>query len=377
MKIVQIIDSLRAGGKERQAVELLKGLINTPEISCDLIVMSNKIHYSYVLSGKVRCHIILRKLKKDPTIFFKLNKLMSRLKPDIIHSWSSMCSIYSLPIAKFNGIIFINGFLRDAPPSFGFRDKEWLRGLVTFPLSDAIVANSKTGLQKYKCNNSRSHCIYNGFDFERLNNMDDRQLIKQNLNIYTQFVVGMVATFSVKKDYHTFINAAVMVLEKRNDVTFITIGNGVNFEICKKSIPQKHIKRFLFLGSINKIEEVINIFNIGVLCTNASVHGEGISNSIMEYMALGKPVVATKCGGNDEIVREYETGFLIENGDAIELARRIEMLLDNEALSKNMGKHGKEIIKKYFTIDRMTMGYISLYSKLIQKSDNYSNKYEN
>jgi glycosyltransferase involved in cell wall biosynthesis len=81
------------------------------------------------------------------------------------------------------------------------------------------------------------------------------------------------------------------------DICFLLIGDGENIERCKylvKDLPTENIK---FLGRQNDAESIINIFDIGVLTTNIRIHREGISNSIIEYMAMGKPVIATQGGG--------------------------------------------------------------------------------
>ena len=106
MKILYIIDSLTAGGKERRLVELIKGLKDYPDIQCDLAIMSNDIHYRYVFCQDIRIHYLIRKWKKDPKIFLKLYRLCKEFNPDIIHSWGSMPSVYALPIAKILKVKF-------------------------------------------------------------------------------------------------------------------------------------------------------------------------------------------------------------------------------------------------------------------------------
>ena len=84
---------------------------------------------------------------------------------------------------------------------------------------------------------------------------------------------------------------------------------GENLKSFESMIPIEFKDKIIFTGKQKHVESIINIFDIGVLC---SCYGEGISNTIMEYMALGKPVIATDCGGNKEIVVHNVTGFLIE-----------------------------------------------------------------
>lgn len=364
MRIVHFIDTLRSGGKERQLVELLKGLVQYPNIETDVIIMSDNIHYSYIQDLGVNIHFLIRRTKKDPTIFFKLYRLLRRIKPDILHSWESMCSIYALPVVKLLKIKFVNGFLRNAPPGLSILNKVGLRARITFPFSDAIVANSQAGLAAYNAPSDKSYCVYNGFDFSRIENLEPVDKVKKKFGIKYDKVVGMVASFSENKDYVTFIEAAKDVIRQRDDVCFVTVGDGKNLEYCKSLVPEDMLDRILFLGRQKIVESIINVFDVGVLISNTKVHGEGISNSIMEYMALGKPVIANDCGGNRELVTE-ENGILIENMQKNSLCRSLLQLIDADALMILDPKNN--MIRNKFNLANMTHNYIDLYENITHK----------
>lgn len=360
MKIVHFIDSLRPGGKERQVVELLKGLLSK-DIECELVLMSNNIHYDSLSKFNIRIHYLIRRNKKDPIILFKLFNLCKEIRPDVIHSWDSMTSVYSVPIAKILNIKFVNGMIRDATPKFKFVDKAYIRSKLTFPFSDVIVSNSFAGIKAYNAPLNKRLFIHNGFDFSRLRNLKDREAIKAKFGICTEKIIGMVANFSNNKDYETYIAAAQMILKKRNDVTFLAIGHGDNLDKCKKLVRSQFKDKIKFLGKQQNVESIINVFDVGVLCS----HGEAISNSIMEYMALGKPVAATDGGGTKELVLHGETGFLIKSHNANDMGERIEQLLEDKDLAISMGNAGRERIKREFNLEKMTNLYIALYERVL------------
>ena len=174
----------------------------------------------------------------------------------------------------------------------------------------------------------------------------------------------MVASFSYRKDYPTFVYAAQSILSKKNDVTFICIGDGDLLEYCKLLVKPEYKKKIKFLGKQKDVESIINIFDVGVLATNSEVHGEGISNVIMEYMALGKPVVVTDCGGNRELVEDGKTGFIVKPKDPLEMAEKINFLLENRKLAAEFGLRGKERLKKYFNLETMGNNFLKLYKSL-------------
>jgi glycosyltransferase involved in cell wall biosynthesis len=174
----------------------------------------------------------------------------------------------------------------------------------------------------------------------------------------------MVASFSRFKDYDTYFEAAQRIVAQRDDVTFVAIGAGPRFEEYKAKFPEEQFPRIRLPGRRADVESIVNILSIGVLTSNTDTHGEGISNAIMEYMALGKPVVATDCGGNGELILEGETGYLIANRDTDALCNRLELLLGDAALARRLGEAGRRRIAETFGLERMTASYAALYRSL-------------
>jgi glycosyltransferase involved in cell wall biosynthesis len=275
-----------------------------------------------------------------------------------------MCSIYALPTAKSLKIKFINGFLRDVPPKFNFRNKNWLRAKLTFPLSDIIVSNTKSGLLAYKAPLAKGKCIYNGFDFHRIDKIKQNHDIKRKLEIKTKYTVGMVASFTENKDHLTFVKSALEILKKREDISFILVGDGHLSNYYYNLIKDKHETKFRFLGKIHNVEEIINACDIGILTTNVNIHGEGISNSLLEFMALRKPVIATRCSGNLELISNGINGYLADPFDPYEIADKILLLIDNKNLYNQIAGQAQYSVRNSFNIETMTSRYIKLYEQI-------------
>jgi len=360
MRILFFTDNLNAGGKERRLTELMKVLISRNEVKYDLILMNRDIHYTEIFDLNLKVHYILRKTKKDPFVFYKLYRICKDYKPDIIHCWDSMTAVYSAPVCKILKITFVNGMVTNSPQKQNILNKYWLRSKLTFPFSDIIVGNSLAGLKAYKAPSKKSIVIHNGFNFGRIKGLVPQKQIVEQLNINTRFIIGMVATFSKTKDYGTYFKAARIILNKRKDVTFLAIGNGSESRECRELIDPVYGEYFRLLGRKSDVESLINAMDVCVLSTFA----EGLSNAVMEYMALGKPVIATEGGGTPELVTE-KTGFLIKQSDPDQLADKIELLLNDESLRKLMGSEGKQRILNEFSIDKMADNYIDLYKKLV------------
>lgn len=365
IRILFLIDTLRAGGKERQLVELLKKLSLKPEFELDLLLMKQAVEYSGVYDLKVKIHFLNRKIKFDPVFFFKLYKMVRRIKPDILHAWSAVMAFYVGPIARLLKIKNICGLVRGATNVKKY-SRTWLFEKIGFIFSDKIIANSQAGLYSRNLSkNKKAMVIRNGFDFSRIGDLEDPVNIKKRFGITTDRIVGMVGSLDDRKDNEVFIQAAKQIISRRKDVTFLIVGEGPKYDRLKSLVDEKEKGRIVFTGRQDKIESIINIFDIGVLTSKNEFFREGISNSIMEYMALEKPVVATDSGGNPEIVGDTITGYLVKPKDPEKLVDRIEYLLTHPQIAGDMGKAGKRKIINEFDLNRMSDAYIQFYRNLI------------
>jgi glycosyltransferase involved in cell wall biosynthesis len=360
MKILFFTNGLLTGGKERRLLELMKVLQLTPDIEFELALMDQNVQFQDVFTLDVKIHYLIKKKKKDISILFALFKLCKAIKPDILHCWDGMTAIYSVPVCKILNIPLINGMVTNSPKQQNIFNPYWLRAKLTFPFSTYIIGNSKAGILAYNAPPKKSCVINNGFSFNRIEDLTSMDIIKSQLKIETRFVVGMVASFSKFKDYDTYFAAAQQLLTQRTDVTFLAIGSRTDSERAKSYIDNKNARYFRLLGNKPDIESYVNLLDIGVLSTFT----EGISNSILEYMALGKPVIATNGGGTNEIIVDKVTGFLVGVSNPNELSDKMQVLLQNDVLRSDMGNAGKKRIQDDFSMDAMLSKYISLYEEI-------------
>ena len=168
----------------------------------------------------------------------------------------------------------------------------------------------------------------------------------------------MAGEYSFRKDYPLFVNAASRVLKINPDVTFIAMGSGDPTPYVKL-IPNEFKDNIRFVGRVTDVESVYNASDIVVLATTV----EGVSNAIMEGMALGKPIVSTKGPfvGTSEVVEDGVSGFLTEYHDDKLFAKYILELLSDDDLRKQMGERGKEIVSEKFSIQKMIDDFSILY----------------
>lgn len=373
MRILFFIDSLTSGGKERRLIELMKGIKLKPNIEFKLVVMSKEIHYQEVFDLDIKIHYLIRTTKKDLSVFHKFYKICKNYKPGIVHCWDSMTAVIAVPACKLLNIKLVNGMVVDTPVKRNIFNKHWFRAKLTFPFSSMVIGNSNSGLAAYSAPGKKSSCIYNGMDLTRFDNLKEPSFIRKEIfgdKSDDIFIAGMVAAFEERKDYKTLIKAAVNLISYNDKIRFILIGDGTDFNEIKSMVPASLLNKIIFLGKRSDVESIINIFDVGILLTNTKVHGEGISNSIIEYMALGKPVIATRGGGTNEVVIDNQNGFLIDADNKDQLIEKIDTLMKNKSLMIDLGKQGNQMVHEKFDLKIMTKHYATIYQKLLREKEN-------
>lgn len=364
MKIVHVINSLQGGGKERRMLQLVRGLRSVTFIEQCVIVFSPIIEYKDIADCSVKVIYICEKSRLVQCK--ELYKILKKEAPDIVHSWCNVPLImFSLPIiAKIIACKYIAGFVADANV-MKFFSKENISARVSFLLADAIISNSFAGLHAKGVRSERAHVVYNGFDFSRIPVDVDLAQVKKALNIQTKYVVGMFARFSKAKDYQSFFETAKKVTEINDDVSFIAVGQGGTLSYYEDYVRNNKIINTFILGFRKDVEEIMSICDISILFTNSDTHAEGISNAIMESMAMGKVVIATKGGGTPEIITHRETGYLIPPKGVDEAVGIINDVL-SDAYCSNIRARAKQSIVNRFSLQVMVQKYMDIYKRVIK-----------
>ena len=364
-RIIFFIGSLQVGGKERRLIELLTYLQGKEQYELMVIVTDPMIEYPYFNKLNINCQVILKSWKKnDLTIFYKFYKKCKQFKPDIIHTWGRMQSFFALPAVIGLGIPLVNSQITGAPSNLSKWSLNGLVDQINFSLSTIVLANSQAGLKAFGPPERKSKVIYNGLNFSRFENLAAPEAIKLKYGIKTPFAVVMVASFSNKKDYPLFFSLAEQITRTRDDISFVAAGDFTGSELEPYLKLAKGNSRIVLTGRINDVEALVNSCTIGVLFTD-KINGEGISNSILEYMSLAKPVIAYDAGGTKEIVHHQVNGYLITHETEKEISELITGLIDDREKCTAFGQAGRRIIEAFFLLDRMGKAFEQTYEDVL------------
>ena len=168
------------------------------------------------------------------------------------------------------------------------------------------------------------------------------------------------------KDHATFLRAAKRVHDAVPDAAFVIAGEGELLEETRSLAAQLGLERDVFF--IGRCEKISELLSVSYACVLSSI-AEGFSNSILEYMAAGRPVVATDVGGAREAIVEGETGYLVKAGDDEALALRLIDLLNDPDRASAMGERGREVVREKFSSEAQLSRAENLYDSLLSREE--------
>jgi len=179
-------------------------------------------------------------------------------------------------------------------------------------------------------------------------------------------LVGLISYLRSYKGHEYFIEAARMIAAKRDDVTFVIVGEGPDESSIRSRIVQLGLSaRIRMLGFR---QDLLNVFRSFDLFAIPSVEGDTIPQVLMQALAIGLPVVSTTVGSIPDVVIDGETGFVVPPRDGPALADRIIRLLDDPALRARMGERGRSLVERCYSIERMLDRMEGVYDRLVQPS---------
>jgi len=206
--------------------------------------------------------------------------------------------------------------------------------------------------------------IYNGIDTRKFENKKDSERIRKELNLSKEeLILGNVGNLREVKDHHTLLLSFNRISPFFPQAKLLIVGDGeLKSSLLKLCVELGLENKVLFLGHREDVPSLLNLMDLFIL----SSHLEGCSISILEAMASEKPVIATRVGGNSEIVLEGKTGFLVPSAEPEKLAEKIILLLKSEKLRRKMGEEGKKRLNEKFSLETMLKKYEELYSLILR-----------
>ncbi len=355
MNVAILCKTLQKGGAEKQALILAK-LLSNKGLDVSLINWyGNKIDHKYqryITDNSIKYFPLSGNYLKR----FRMFRTTIRQRDvSIIVSYLTLPNFVSGLTRMFNKeLISIGGIRNEKLPYHKF----FFEILIHNFLNDATVFNNFSAKRKFVrlgFKPDKIHVIHNALALDANHLKDDKP--DGEIRIIT------VGRFVKQKDYTTALKAFNNLLRKneRIKLAYYIVGYGPLENKIRKLVRRLDIndkvKIFLNPPDIHGILNTCDIF----LSTSLF---EGVSNSIMEAMAAGLPVVATNVGDNNYLVKDGFNGYLVPCRDIDRIVERLELLSNSQTMRKDFGRNSHTLIKREFSNEKLLENYLKLFSEL-------------
>jgi L-malate glycosyltransferase len=313
---------------------------------------------------------IAPRTEMDLTAAWRFSRIVRRLQPDVIHAHDP----HGVAMAGL-ALSFIAGAVRGGrvPALVASRRVDFhLKGNSLsrwkYRQVDCFIAASEAIRQMLVADGvkaNRTVTVHEGIDV-------DHVTAAPPVNVHEAFwlphhapVVGNVAALVPHKGQRYLVAAAHLVVQEMPDVRFIILGEGELRDHLEKQVHEHHLEKHVLLpGFRTDVLGCIKGFDLFVMSSVT----EGLGTSLLDAMACGRPIVATRAGGIPEIVEDGFNGLLVPPRDAQALARAIVDALKDEALRRRLGAAGLARVSERFTVDRMVAETAAVYASVARRS---------
>jgi glycosyltransferase involved in cell wall biosynthesis len=350
-----VTQDLQRAGAQRQCVELAVGLRQAGwRVEVAVLEEGGALQAELAAAG-IPVHPCPRRWRWDPGPAFRLARLWKRLDADVVQTFLFLPNFYG----RVGRLLRRPRLLVSSLRSTGIEGwPRYAAEVLLAPLCDRILANSEAGRSDLVARGvapGRIVVIRNGMTFERF----DAALRTGRPPEACLPRLGMVAQMERRKDHLGLVEALARVRARVPEARLLLAGDGSLRTVVETRVRERGLEGAVeFLGTLDRPETLVTTLAISV---QASAAEEGTSNSILEAMACGRPVVATDIGGNREVVEHGKTGLIVPPRDPEALARALLDLLASPELIRKMGQAARASVRARFSRETMIRATIEAY----------------
>ena len=373
--IAHVLHRFDVGGLENGVVNLINR-IPADQYRHAIIAMTEYTDFSKRLTNpSVTLHAIHKREGKDLGSYLRLWRLLRQLRPEIVHS-RNLSAIEATVVAALAGVPHrVHGeHGRDVHDIDGTNKKYLQLRRFCQPFIQRYIPLSQDLEQWLKKTVGvpavKVEQLYNGVDSQRFSpdTSNDLPLEDEAFFAPDSIVIGTAGRMMTVKDQPTLVRAFIDLLgllpEKREKLRLVLIGDGPLRQECEELITDAGINQQCWLtGSRDDVPQLMRRLNLFVLPSLA----EGISNTILEAMATALPVVATRVGGNEELVLEGKTGRLVPAAEPAAMVKALADYVTTPVVMQTHGAAGRARVETNFSMEKMVQSYLAVYDGFYKK----------
>jgi len=368
IKLLKMLTSFQIGGTERQVVNLALG-IDASRFDLHLACL----RCSGSLLGELKTLQIPRPEFRiggfyNPRTLWqgiRLAQYIRKNRIQIVHSYGFYSNVFTVPAAWLAGNSFVIASIRDTGDVLTPAQRLVQRMVCRF--ADCVLVNAEAIRDKLVEQGyapGKIIVIRNGITLAKFGKRQKSSMLRQELAL--PLCAPLVVVFSrlnQMKGIQYFLDAAVILAGRFPDVRFLVAGDGESRKeleeyACRLELGQ----RVVFTGFRSDVPELLSEAAVSVLPSLS----EGLSNSLLESMAAGVPVVATRVGGNPEVIEDGVTGLLVPLRDSAALAGAVGRVLEDKDLAAAFAQAGIRRVAELFSMERSVRETEHLYEQLVE-----------
>lgn len=366
IRVLNMLTSFQIGGTERQVANIALG-IDAAKFDLHLGCLRN--------FGELRQE--LEKLPIPRPVFnigrlytfktvveaFRLARYIRQNRIEIVHSYGFYTNVFAIPAARMAGTPIIVASIRDRGDILTPAQR-WIQQRIC-RMADYVLVNAEAIRetlieQGWRADNIL--LIRNGIVMSRYGRTEKGEAIRRELGLAPNApLVGVFSRLNRMKGVEYFLDAVAILKDTFPEARFLIVGDGGGRKELEEHSALLNLQdRVIFTGFRTDVPDLLCESAVSVLPSLS----EGLSNSLLESMASGIPVVATRVGGNPEIVEHESSGLLVPVKDASALADAIGALLANPSRAAQLGEAGQRRVQEMFSIERSIHEVEGLYERL-------------
>lgn len=371
--IAHVVHRFDVGGLENGMVNLLNHMPGDRYCHAVICLEAFTDYRNRIGRSDVSFHALHKRPGKDPGLYLRLWRLLRQLRPDIVHT-RNLAALEGQLVAALAGVrARVHGeHGRDVFDLHGANRRYNLLRRLIRPLVGRYVTVSKDLaawlVETVRVDPPRVRQIYNGVDADRFHPRAEGFRAVGPAGFFTgsEIVIGAVGRMVAVKDHLTLVRAFIRLVgsspELRQRARLVIVGDGPVRAACLALLAEAGAGLLAWLpGERDDVPELMRTFDVFALPSL----GEGISNTVLEAMATGLPVVATRIGGNPELVEEDVTGLLVPVGDEGALATALRRYIEDAALVRRHGASARKRAEERFSMAAMVDGYLGVYDEVL------------
>lgn len=367
LKLMLLIPTLDASGAEKQLTLLACGLPHD-EFDVHVVALTRGGPFADELQRHgVRVSVLGKRWKFDPIALWRLRRLIRSERPDVLHTWLFAANAYGRLVC---------GRRMAHRPQLIVSERcvdVWKAGWQLWldqrliARTDRLIGNSPAVAEFYRSLGvpaERITVIPNGVAVPEPVPFD-RSALRAELEIPANApVIGFVGRLAKQKRVDDLIYAMALVAILRPEAFFLLVGDGPDRDSLMKFARDINIDHHIrFVGHRADVERLLRAMDVFWIASDF----EGQSNSVMEAMAAGLPVIASDIPANRELVVDGQTGFLVKVGDRVGFQQFADRLFADRELATRLGQAGRERMRQHFTIERMVAAHATLYREALSR----------